>query len=108
MATADTLVLPSKPTKYWEEYFGMALIEAMASGLPIVTTNCGAIPEVVGSAGHIVSHSSAKSLYKGLKFVIENSNFRMELRERGLARVRENYDAEKQAEKLGKLYASLS
>jgi glycosyltransferase involved in cell wall biosynthesis len=48
-ASASALVLGSLPTKGWEEQFGMVLVEAMAAGTSVVTTTCGAIPEVVGS-----------------------------------------------------------
>jgi glycosyltransferase involved in cell wall biosynthesis len=46
-ARATAMVLASLPTRKWEEQFGMVLVEAMAANLPIVTTTCGAIPEVV-------------------------------------------------------------
>ena len=47
-ASASALVLASLPTKTWEEQFGMVLVEALASGTPVLTTASGAIPEVVG------------------------------------------------------------
>ena len=44
------------PHSFWEEQFGLVLAEAMAAGLAIVTTICGAIPEVVrGSAAELVA-----------------------------------------------------
>jgi glycosyltransferase involved in cell wall biosynthesis len=46
-ASASAMVLASLPTRSWEEQFGMVLVEAMAAELPIITTTCGAIPEVV-------------------------------------------------------------
>lgn len=107
LRSADILVLPSKPTRYWEEYFGMVLIEAMATGLPIMTTNCGAIPEVVGDAAVVVNHSNSKDLYEGLRKMIENNNLRLKLREEGLKRAKTYFDTQKQAKKLGELYKNV-
>jgi glycosyltransferase involved in cell wall biosynthesis len=54
-AEAACVVLASLPTWSWEEQFGMVLAEAMAGHVPIVTSTCGAIPEVVGTHGHYVA-----------------------------------------------------
>jgi glycosyltransferase involved in cell wall biosynthesis len=50
-AQASCLVLASLPTPYWEEQFGMVLVEAMAAHTAILAADSGAIPEVVGSSG---------------------------------------------------------
>lgn len=50
-AQASCLVLGSLPTPYWEEQFGMVLVEAMAANTAIIAASSGAIPEVVGSSG---------------------------------------------------------
>ena len=45
---ADLFVLPSLPTKGWIEQFGFVLAEALACGVPVIGSDTGAIPEVVG------------------------------------------------------------
>ena len=66
LAAADIAVIPSK----WEEPFGLVVLEAMAAGLKIVTTNSGAIPEIVDSTmAEIVDKESyfVDNLYQGMK-----------------------------------------
>ena len=45
----------------WPEPFGLAMIEAMACGTPVIAWNCGSVPEVVdeGKTGFIVNHEDA-------------------------------------------------
>lgn len=47
----DLLVLPSRTTPFWKEQFGRVIVEAIASGKPVVGSNSGAIPEVLGKIG---------------------------------------------------------
>ena len=61
-AQASCLVLASIPVRYWEEQFGMVLIEAMAAHLPIVAAGSGAIPEVVGGSGTLFSPGDWRGL----------------------------------------------
>lgn len=47
----DLLVLPSRTTPFWKEQFGRVIVEAVASGKPVVGSSSGAIPEVLGKIG---------------------------------------------------------
>lgn len=101
---ADIFCLPSRETKTWAEQYGMCLIEAMACGLPIVTTNSGAIPEVVGDAALISHHSNIKELKTNLEKLITNESLRNTLSKIARARAEERYDHLKIAKQIEKVY----
>ncbi len=58
----DVLVVPSLPTPTWTEQFGRVAVEAMAAGIPVVSSDAGALPEVVGGAGLVVPHGDPAAL----------------------------------------------
>ena len=62
----DVLAVPSVPTARWTEQFGRVAVEAMASGVPVVSSDAGALPDVVGGAGIVVPHSDAAALADAL------------------------------------------
>jgi glycosyltransferase involved in cell wall biosynthesis len=67
-------VLPSISTPHWQEQFGMAMIEAMACGRPVISTQSGAIPEVIGDAGVLVPPNDFGALSDALEDLIESSD----------------------------------
>ena len=84
--SADIFILASQATKYWQEQFGMVLIEAMASGVPIVVTNTGAIPEVVSTAGIIVEDQVEKLVF-GIEQLLRKFKQRQRISKIALKRV---------------------
>ena len=58
----SVLVLPSETTSSWKEQFGHVLIEAMACQVPVIGSNSGEIPNVVGDAGLIFTEGNVVEL----------------------------------------------
>lgn len=90
--------------KIWDEQFGFVFIEAMACGLPIVSTDCGAIPEVIGKENLIVKQKDVKSLYLALKKLVDDEELRKRLSENNRKRVEKHFNADIQIKKLSEFY----
>jgi glycosyltransferase involved in cell wall biosynthesis len=58
----DAVVLLTRTTKAVREQFGRVIIEAQACGIPVIGSNCGAIPDVVSDGGWIVPERDPESL----------------------------------------------
>lgn len=78
---ADVVVLPSL-----YEGFGFPALEAMACGVPVVVSNGGALPEVVGDAAIVVEATQHEQFSAAILELLENSEKRSELIQSGLAR----------------------
>jgi glycosyltransferase involved in cell wall biosynthesis len=76
------------------------VLEAMAAGLPVVATNVGAIPEIVGDAGVVVPRGERRVLGTALSLLADEPATRARLGERAHQRAREHYDSERAAERL--------
>ena len=91
----DALVLPSLTRPNWKEQFGRVLVEAMASGVPIIGSDSGAIPDVIGDAGRIVPESDVDALTGAMRDLRDQPALRAELIERGGARFRAHFTHER-------------
>ena len=87
----DALVLPSRTLPNWKEQFGRALIEGMACGIPIVGSDSGEIPNVIGDAGLVFQENDAAGLRQTLLELQQKPELRHELGQRGRERVLEHY-----------------
>lgn len=72
------------PSRY--EGFGLPLLEAMACGTPVVSSNASSLPEVVGDAGLLVDPSDAEGLSGSLRRLLEDEALRSSLSAAGRAR----------------------
>ncbi len=84
------------------EGFGIPLLDAMRHGLPIVTGNRSAMPEVVGDAGILVDPYDVRQIADGLDAVLGNEGFARVLGER--ARARAATFATSMTSKLGEIF----
>lgn len=98
LAQVDAVVLPSRTTPVWKEQFGRILVEAMACKIPVVGSDSGAIPELVGDAGLIFPEGDTEALAGCLRRLKESPELQQELAERGYWRATELYTQERVAE----------
>ena len=105
LAGASLAILPS-----WEESFGNAIAEAMAAGVPVVSTNVGAIPEFVQTerTGVLVAPDDAHALADAIRRVGRDRARAEELGAAGRAFVRERYSWTATARTFVALYEDLS
>jgi glycosyltransferase involved in cell wall biosynthesis len=85
------LVVPTRSLPNWVEQFGRVLIEAMACGVPVVGSDCGEIPHVVGDAGLIFPEDDVEVLRDRLVRLMRDRELRAELASRGRERVLNHY-----------------
>ncbi len=103
----DCLALPSLTTGAWKEQFGHVLIEAMSSGVPVVGSDSGAIPEVIGDAGVVVREGDTKGLEESIGKLMKDAGLRSTLSIKGRKRVIDNFTHEKIAERTVSIWNSM-
>jgi glycosyltransferase involved in cell wall biosynthesis len=78
---ADLVAVPSI-----YEGFGLAVIEAMATGAPVLTSNVSSLPEVAGDAAILIDPMNLESIVEGLREGLRSNDLRSRLRVAGPAR----------------------
>lgn len=89
------------------EGFGLPAGEAMACGVPVVSTFGGALPEVVGNAGVLVPPASSRALERAIEELLENPARARALGEAGYQRVRSRFTWRRAAEQTVAVYREL-
>jgi glycosyltransferase involved in cell wall biosynthesis len=103
----DALALPSLTRANWKEQFGRVLVEAMGSGVPVVGSDSGAIPDVIGDAGLIVPEGDAPALANALRRLCDDAELYADLSQRGRERVLREFTHEGVAERTVGVYEAL-
>jgi len=81
---ASVFVLPS-----FFEGFGLPILEAMACGCPVITSNVSSMPEIAGNAAVLVDPKNDDEIAGKILEVLENEKLQSELKKKGLARAKE-------------------
>jgi glycosyltransferase involved in cell wall biosynthesis len=87
----DLLAAPSQTTARWREQLGRMLLEAMATGVPVIASDSGEIPHVVADAGLVVPEADEAAWVAGLQNLIESPALRRDLSGRGMARAHQTF-----------------
>jgi glycosyltransferase involved in cell wall biosynthesis len=107
LSKMDILILPSLTTKAWKEQFGRVLIEAMAAKVPVIGSDSGEIPNVIGGAGLVFREGSVIGLKAAIDRLTGDSKLYKQCMEHGYKRVKENYTNEVIAAKIYEVYNKL-
>ena len=75
----DVLAVPSLDTPGWIEQFGRVAVEAMASGVPVVASDSGSLPEVIGDTGVLVTPGDVTALAEALHQLADDRSERRRL-----------------------------
>ena len=100
-SSADALIYT---TLY--EGFGLPIIEAMASGTPVITSNISSMPEIAGGAALLTDPTDEDKIRKSLETLLKDKEMQKELIIKGLKRSKD-FNWKTTAEKTAKVYKDL-
>jgi len=102
----SVLVHPSIVTEDGErEGIPVALMEAMAVGVPVISTTTGSIPELVGDgAGILVPPGDSKALADAIEVIMENPYYRTELGQKGRKKIEADFSLSSVVKQLAELF----
>ncbi len=101
------VVIPSRTRPNWKEQFGRVIVEAMACGVPVIGSESGAIPDVVGEGGLTFPEGDVEALAGHLRALMEDEALRCALGEVGRAEVLRKYTHAQVAARTAEVYAEM-
>jgi glycosyltransferase involved in cell wall biosynthesis len=102
--TIDVLLVPS-----WEEPFGIVLLEAMASGTPVISTAAGGPLDIIrnGETGFLVPAKNPSALADSIRHLSRSVEMRRRIIQGALDRVKEEYDIARVVPRIEEFYREL-
>ncbi len=88
------------------EGFGIPVLEALCSGLPVITSNTSCLPEAGGNAAYYVNPAISEEIAEGMKKIYNDKGFAKELKQKGFQQA-QNFTPQKCAEAVMSVYKSL-
>ncbi|MEW5975209.1 MAG: glycosyltransferase family 4 protein [Acidobacteriota bacterium] len=101
---ADIVVQPSR-----REGFGLSILEAMACGKPVVSTNCSAIPELIdhGKGGFLCEPGSVSQLVEAVRKLAQSPQLRIQLGQYNRQKVLRQFTLTRMAREYSEVYRSV-
>jgi glycosyltransferase involved in cell wall biosynthesis len=91
LSEIDLLACLSIPRPGWREQFGLAVVEAMSAGVPVLVSDSGSLPEVVGEGGLVIPAGCVDSIVDALKRLQDSPQLLAELGYKGRCRFEQNF-----------------
>lgn len=107
MSALDVLVLPSRTVPTWKEQFGRVIIEAHACATPVIGSDSGAIPEVIGEAGLVFPEGDSRALAAAMEQLRSSPGECRRLGELGRQRVEDSFTWQRVAERMRDIYLTM-
>lgn len=101
------LVVPSLTRPNWKEQFGRIIVEAFLCRLPVIASDCGSIPEIVGDTGLIVPEGDATALRNAINQLLNEPNLPVDLSQKAYARAMAKFTWEKVAAQRLQMYDNI-
>ncbi len=104
---ADVFVMPSMTTITWEDQFPFAVVEALASGLPVIVTESGGMPELVGNAGKIYPQGNYSKLAGHLYEILTDKQLKQTMSDNSRQRAEEMFDNKENSLKIYSVFEKI-
>lgn len=90
----------------WEEGFGLAIVEAMAAGVPVVASDAGGPGEIIEheKSGLLIPPGDIVALEKSLRGLLQDAEARRKMADNGLARVKEQFNLNRVVTQVEEVY----